>query len=341
MTYRCSVVRILSIAALCGMMTSPALAARDQIRAVGSSTVFPFVSAAAEEFGKLTDFKTPIIESTGTGGGFKLFCEGLGEARPDIANASRPIKPSEKELCSKNNVTDIAELRIGYDGIVIAKKKLSQALHLTREQLFLALAKQVPVNGKLTPNPYHLWSDIDSSLPKTKIEVYGPPPTSGTRDAFVELAMEHACKAHPEFELAYPDAEKRKKQCHLLREDGGFIDAGENDNIIVQKLMGNPDALGIFGYSFLLENVSLVQATPIEGVLPDFDTIAKGTYPVARSLYVYVKKQHIPFVPGIKEFMQELTSPEAMGEDGYLPDAGLIPLLPNEQAEVQKEVNAL
>ncbi len=319
----------------------PAHAARDQIRIVGSSTVFPFVSEAAEEFGKLGKFKTPIVESTGTGGGFKLFCEGIGGKYPDVSNASRPIKDAEKKLCAGHGVTDLAEIRIGYDGIVLAKQKKSQPMPLTIKHLFLALAKRVPVGGVLKDNPYHTWKEIDASLPDKKIEVYGPPPTSGTRDAFVEIVMEKGCESYPEFTNAFPDKEKRKKSCHLLREDGGFIDAGENDNIIVQKLMGNPDALGIFGYSFLLENMSLVQASAIEGITPEFENIAKGTYPIARSLYVYLKKQHLGVVLGLKEFFIELTSPEAMGDDGYLPDAGLIPLLPDEQLGVRKVVEAL
>lgn len=323
------------------MCAADAWAARDQIRAVGSSTVFPFVSQAAEEFGKQGQFKTPIVEATGTGGGFKLFCEGVGEHSPDIANASRPIKSSEKELCAKHGVHDVAEVRIGYDGIVLAKQKKSAPIALTTQQIFLALAKQVPVNGKLVDNPYKNWKDVDASLPNTKIEVYGPPPTSGTRDAFVEIVMEKACEAYPEFEAAYPDKEKRKKTCHVLREDGGFIDAGENDNIIVQKLMGNPDALGIFGFSFMLENMSLVQASTVNGVAPSFEDIARGNYPVARSLFVYVKQQHVAVVKGIKEFMTELTSPEAMGDDGYLVDAGLIPLLPEEQAHERTVVESI
>jgi phosphate transport system substrate-binding protein len=324
-----------------GMLSADASAAREQIRIAGSSTVFPFVSQTAEEFGKLGKFKTPIVESTGTGGGFKLFCEGVGDATTDISNASRPIKDSEKKLCAKHGVTDIEEFRIGFDGIVIAKQKKTMPIALTIKQLFLALAKQVPVAGVLKDNPYKTWHDVDASLPNTKIEVYGPPPTSGTRDAFVEIVMEKGCAAFSEFEKAYPDKEKRKKTCHVLREDGGFVDAGENDNIIVQKLMGNPDALGIFGYSFMLENMSLVQASPIEGVMPDFEDIISGKYPVARSLYVYLKKQHLGMIAGLKEFLIELTSPEAMGEDGYLIDAGLIPLPADQQQEVRTSVEKL
>src|SRR5690606_15869746 len=238
----------------------------------------------------------------------KLFCAGVGEDHPDISNASRAIKDSEKKQCRENGVKDILEIEIGYDGIVIANSVKAPKINLTTDQIFKALAKQVSVNGKLAENPYTKWSDIDSSLPAKKIEVYGPPPTSGTRDAFVELVMETACKDLSEFKAAYADEKERIKACHQLREDGAFIEAGENDNLIVQKLTANTDAFGIFGYSFLEQNTGTVQGAHVNGVEPDFEHIADGSYVVSRPLYVYIKKDHIGKVKGIPEFVKELTS---------------------------------
>lgn len=323
------------VAGLTLALQANAAQARDQIRIVGSSTVFPFVAAAAEQFGQSGEFKTPIVEATGTGGGFKLFCSGIGEQYPDLANASRKIKKSEVELCAKNGVKEITEIPIGYDGIVLANDLKSKTYDLTTQQLFLALARQVPKDGKLVPNPYEKWSDIDSSLPEEPIQVYGPPPTSGTRDAFVELVMEAGCKDLPEFEKAFPDEEQRKKACHLMREDGKYIDSGENDNIIVQKLTTNPHALGIFGYSFLEENASVVKGNKVNGVEPAFENITDGSYPVSRSLYVYAKDGQVDKVPGIREFLVELTSDAATGDEGYVTYKGLVPLHEDEREEVR------
>lgn len=317
--------------------SAPAFA-REVIRAVGSSTVYPFVTVAAEEFGDKTLYRTPVIESTGTGGGFKLFCQGVGPEYPDLANASRAIKKSEIELCHKNGVTDITEIKIGYDGIVLANAVGVQRFNLTEEQIFKALAKQVPVKGKLKDNPYKKWREIDRGLPDKKIEVYGPPPTSGTRDSFVEIVMEKGCEAFLEFKKAYPDDEQRKKACHMLREDGHFIDAGENDNLIIQKLRANPDALGIFGFSFLEENLDSVQGSLIDGAAPEFETIAEGTYAIARPLFVYVKKAHFGLIPGIEDFMRELTSEESVGEEGYLAMRGLIPIQPGERYLLRRKL---
>ncbi len=301
--------------------------ARDQIRVVGSSTVFPFISAAAEQFGQGGKFKTPIVESTGTGGGVKLFCAGEGEATPDLSNASRPITDSEKETCKSNGVTKVTEIPIGYDGIVIANAKGAKLLNFTKKQIFLALAAKVPAaDGSLVPNSYKKWSDIDASFPANPIEVYGPPPTSGTRDAFVEMVMEEGCKATPEFAKAIPDDKERKKACTMMREDGGYIDAGEDDNVIVQKLVSNKNALGIFGYSFLAENSGKVQGNLVEGVAPTDEAVESGAYKVSRSLYVYVKGEHIGKIPGIAEFINELVSEHSIGKNGYLIAKGLLPL---------------
>lgn len=309
------------------LMAAGSASARDQIRVVGSSTVYPFVTAAAEQFGQGGTFKTPIVESTGTGGGFKLFCGGVGDTTPDMNNASRPITDSEKELCKKNGVSSITEVPIGYDGIVIANAKGSAKFALTKKQLFQALARELPdKDGKLAKNTIQKWSEIDPKLPDQTIEVYGPPPTSGTRDAFVELVMEEGCKAFPEFASAYKDEKERKKACGTLREDGRYIDAGEDDNLIITKLSNNKNALGIFGYGFLDENRNKVQGSVIEGVEPTMENIENGSYKVSRSLYVYVKGDHLGKVPGLAEFVNEIVSDGSIGEEGYLTQKGLLPL---------------
>ena len=301
--------------------------ARDQIRIVGSSTVYPFATAVAEEFGKTTDNKTPVVESTGSGGGLKLFCAGVGIDHPDITNASRRIKTSEVDRCAENGVTDITEVKIGFDGIVLANSKATEPFSITLQQLFLALAKDVPSDGGMVANPNQTWADVDASLPAVKIEVLGPPPTSGTRDAFVERAMEGGCKTFPDIKaLKKQDKKAYKTLCHSIREDGAFVEAGENDNLIVQKLKANPSALGIFGYSFLDQNRDKVQGSTINGVEPDFDTIADGSYPVSRSMYFYVKKAHVGVIPGIEDYIATFTDEDAWGPYGYLADKGLIPL---------------
>jgi phosphate transport system substrate-binding protein len=309
---------------------------------VGSSTVFPFSTAVAEQFGKSGGFKTPVVESTGTGGGLKLFCGGVGEAHPDVANASRRIKPAEIELCTKNGVADIVEIKIGFDGIVLARSKQGEPLKLTKEQIYRALAKQVPVDGKLAANPYKTWKDIDASLPATKIEVLGPPPTSGTRDAFVELAMEGGAKKIPMLaDLQKSNEEEFKKVAHALREDGAYIEAGENDNLIVQKLQSNPNGVGIFGFSFLEENGDKVKGSIVDGVEPTFDAISSGKYGVSRSLFFYVKKAHVGVIPGLPEFIAEFMSDKAAGDEGYLADKGLIPLPPTERQKYRADGVAL
>jgi phosphate transport system substrate-binding protein len=315
--------------------------ARDQIHIVGSSTVYPFATTVAEEFGKTTNHPAPVVESTGTGGGMKLFCSGAGEKFPDIADASRAIKDSERKLCAENGVKDITEIKVGFDGIVLANAKKSPQLDLTKEQIFKALARKLPSGDKLVDNPNKLWSDIDPSLPKVKIEVYGPPTTSGTRDAFGELVMEKACVDLPAFKTAYPEDDARKKSCMLLREDGHYIEAGENDNLIVQKLKSNQDALGIFGYSFLDENRDDIQGSKIGGVAPEFESIANGSYPVSRPLYIYVKNAHLPLIPGLREYVQEFTGEKAAGNDGYLAAKGLIPLPEAELKTMQNRAATL
>ena len=307
-----------------------AQSARDQISIVGSSTVYPFATVVAERFGQTTKHKTPKIESTGSGGGMKLFCNGIGVEHPDITNSSRRIKKGEFENCADNGVTDIIEVLIGYDGITMANSVDADQLEMTRKDIFLALAKKVPdPNGgdELVDNPYTTWADVNPELPAIDIEVIGPPPTSGTRDAFVELAMEGGCKAIDSIAaLKKSDSQSFKEICHTVREDGAFIEAGENDNLIVQKLEANPDALGIFGFSFLEQNSDIVQPSYIDSFEPTFESIADGSYPVSRPLYFYVKKAHIGVIPGIAEYLAEFTSEGAWGEEGYLADKGMIPL---------------
>ena len=316
--------------------------AREEIRIVGSSTVFPFSTAVAEEFGQVTDYRTPVIESTGSGGGLKLFCTGVGVDHPDIANSSRRIKSSEVKNCAENGVHEIVEVKIGYDGIVIANSKEAPIAKLSLRQLWLALAKQVPVDGALADNPYRLWADIDGSLPAGPIEVLGPPPTSGTRDAFVELAMEGGCKTFEEM-LALKKSDKSafKAVCHAIREDGAYVEAGENDNLIVQKLQANPQALGIFGFSFLEQNRDIIQGGTIDGVAPEFDSISDGSYPVSRSMYFYVKAAHVGVISGIDEFIDAFMHEDASGEYGYLTDKGLIPLGDEERERVRDAALAL
>jgi len=290
-----------------------AQAARDYISIVGSSTVYPFATVVAEQFGKTTAFKTPKIESTGSGGGFKLFCAGVGVEHPDITNASRRMKSSEFEMCAAHGVKEIVEVKIGYDGIVVANSKKAPQLNLSRKMLFLALAKQVPDpkgGTKLIDNPYKTWKAIDPSLPDIKIEVLGPPPTSGTRDAFVELVMESGAKSFGWIGgLKKKDENKFKAIAHTIREDGAYIEAGENDNLIVQKLEANPDAMGIFGFSFLDQNADKIQGAKVDGVAPTFEAIADGSYPVSRPLFFYVKKAHVGTIPGMKAYLKEFSYP--------------------------------
>ena len=315
--------------------------ARDSISVVGSSTVFPFATVVAERFGKTSDFATPKIESTGSGGGLKLFCSGLGVNTPDITNSSRRIKSSEFEMCQSNGVTDVIEVLIGFDGIAVANSVNAEQLDMSLADIFMALAKEVPNpdgSDSLVANPYKTWKEINSALPAIDIEVLGPPPTSGTRDAFVELAMEGGCKSFPFIKSM--DKSTMKAVCHTIREDGAYVEAGENDNLIVQKLEANPDAVGIFGFSFLEQNSDKVQSSIINGYEADFDAIADGDYSISRPLYFYVKA-HIGTVPGIEEYLAEFTDERAWGEDGYLADKGMIPLDDDTRGEIAEQVASL
>jgi len=331
-----------AVAAIFASAGVSAQSARDYVSIVGSSTVYPFATVVAERFGRATDFRTPTIESTGTGGGFKLFCGGVGVQHPDITNASRRIKASEVADCAANGVDGIVEVRVGYDGIVIANSRAAAPIDLRLDQVFLALAKNVPnpaAPGELIANPYERWSEIDPALPGARITVLGPPPTSGTRDAFLELAMEAGCEHFPV--IAALDGADFQAACHTIREDGAYVEAGENDNLIVQKLETDPSAFGIFGFSFLDQNTDKVQGARIGGIAPDFDAIADGSYPISRPLFFYVKAAHAGVIPGLREFLDEFTSEAASGEFGYLSDIGLIPLPEGDRAAVAASVAKL
>ena len=319
--------------------------ARDQIQIVGSSTVYPFATVVAERFGKTSGFKTPVIESTGSGGGLKLFCKGLGTEHPDITNASRRIKAKEVKNCSKNGVTDITEIKVGFDGIAMANAKAGPMLELSLKDIYLALAKDVPAdpNGDtVKPNPYKMWNEVNPALPNAPIVVVGPPPTSGTRDAFNELAIERGCKKFPGRKaLKKKDKKLYKKECRSIREDGPYVEAGENDNLIIEKLVADPGALGVFGYSFLDQNRDKVKAAKVDGVFPEFEAISSGEYPVSRSLFFYIKNAHAAVIPGIKQYVAEFTNAKAIGADGYLVSKGLIPLPESDRAKFEKAGKSL
>jgi len=329
---------------------------RDGLRMVGSSTVFPFATAVAENFGAKTIFPTPVVEATGTGGGMNLFCAGVGLGFADLTTASRPMKATEYQLCQDNGVISITEIPIGFDGIVLGNSVEAEPMHLQRDQLFLALAAEIPMPvdasgaplfdgramlnagrsfgeiaafscAEFIANPFRRWSDIDADLPSNRIEVFGPPPTSGTRDAFVELDMIEGARAVPCMaELAESDERFFERLSARIREDGAWVDAGENDNTIVQTLANAPTSFGIFGYSFLEQNGDRIQASNIDGVSPSYDNISNGVYPGSRSLFIYVKNQHEGVAPGLREFVEELTSEDAWGPFGYLAERGLIAL---------------
>ena len=315
--------------------------ARAGIWAAGSSTVFPFATRVAENFARTSGGAAPRVESLGTGGGIQAFCQGVGPSTPDIANASRQMKASEFDLCQQNGVTDIVEIKIGFDGIVIATARSGNSFNFELNDLYEGLAKEVPgANGQFVANPNTTWNQVNGALPNQRIQVYGPPPTSGTRDAFLELGMTPGAKLVPAAAaVEAADADRFEALAHTLREDGVWIDSGENDNAIVQTLTRTPGSLGVFGFSFLEQNLDTVKAETIDGVAPTADTIAHGSYPLARSLYIYVKKQHIGVIPGLQQFVQEFMSDGSAGRGGYLQDRGLVPLpadqLTAERAKVQ------
>ncbi len=315
----------------------------EKIKIVGSSTVAPFATTVAERFGATSAYPTPIVETTGTGGGFKAFCRGTGLDQPSIADASRPLKDSERALCAGAGVTDLAVFRVGYDGIVIANAESGPDFDLTKAQIYLALADQIPgPGGGFIANPYTSWSDIDAALPDEPILVFGPPPTSGTRDAFVELGMEAGAEALPVMAaLKASDEAAFKDRAHTIRTDGAWIDFGENDAAVVLSLTKSPAAIGILGFSFLEQNRDRVKAGRLAGVDASFDTIKSGQYGLSRLMFVYVKEQNIGLVPGLAAYIGEFVSDEAMGPDGYLLEKGLIPLSDEDRAAQQAKAAAL
>ena len=319
--------------------------ARDTIQIVGSSTVFPFATAVAEQFGKTTKFGTPVIESTGSGGGMKLFCTGAGVDTPDITNASRRMKTSEFETCQKNGITEITEVKVGFDGIVFATAIDGPTYELTLKDLFMALAKDVPADElglEMQANPYKMWNEIREDLPAVEIAFIGPPPSSGTRDALQEIAVEGGCKKFEAIKaLKKEDSKAYKKICRTIREDGVYEEAGENDNLIVNKLQDRPTVIGIMGFSFLDQNSDKIKGSIVEGNEPTFENIAAGAYPVSRSLFFYIKKAHVEVVPGIKEYVAEWTKESTWGPDGYLADKGLIPLPDETRAAMSEQANGL
>lgn len=320
-------------------VSATAAAARDEIRIVGSSTVFPYTQAVAEQFANNTGAPSPIVESTGTGGGMKIFCGGIGEQHPDITGASRAMKASEYELCQSNGVTEITEALIGFDGLSMAVSRESEfAWDLTLGDIYLALAAQVPVDGEWADNPYKMWSEINPDLPAVEILAYGPPPTSGTRDAWVELAMHAGCEELDFVNDGGFDGDWINENCSRMRTDGPFVEAGENDNLIVQRIEADANAFGIFGYSFLYENLDKLKGVLIEGVEPTIETIADKSYPVSRPLYFYVKNAHRGVIPNLNEFIEEYMSDDALESDGYLAERGLVALEEDRRMELQDAV---
>lgn len=330
----------LSVSALAlTAMSATTAAARDEISIVGSSTVFPYTQAVAEQFANDTEFASPVVESTGTGGGMQIFCEGIGESHPDLTGASRAMTSGEWDKCEENGVTDVSEALIGFDGLSLAVSRSNDFdWDLTLSEVYLALAAEVPVDGEWVANPHQTWSDINPDLPDTDILVLGPPPTSGTRDAFVELAMHAGCEELDYVASGDFDGDWVDQNCSRMRTDGPFVEAGENDNLIVQRLNSNSDAMGIFGYSFLYENLDALKGVKLGGVAPDFDTIADNSYPISRPLYFYVKNAHRGVIPGLNEFIQEYMSEDALAPGGYLSERGLVPLNDERRAELQERV---
>jgi len=332
----------ITIALLAASALTISLSARDQIKIVGSSTVYPFSSSVSEEFGATTKHPTPVVESTGTGGGMKLFCAGSDMNSPDITNASRRMKADELKLCETNGVTDITEAIIGFDGIAIAQAKANTPFNVTKKQLLLAVAAEVPsADGKtLVANPYKKWSDIDASLPSREITIYGPPKSSGTRDAFEDMVLKgQTSKMEVYTKLYEADKEKNKayKKYSTIRTDGVYVESGENDNLIVSKLDKNRAAFGIFGYSFLEENADKVQGSNVDGVEPTPDNISSGKYPISRSLFFYIKNAHAKELPSLNEYTTLFMSEKMIGKKGILGEIGLIPL-PEKEREAARSV---
>jgi phosphate transport system substrate-binding protein len=329
------IVRYTAIATITAVLCSTAVA-RDYISIAGSSTVLPFATIVAERLGRNPNQKTPVVESGGSSVGKKGVCDGIGTQFIDIGNASSRMKPAELEYCDKNGVK-ITEIKVGYDGIVVANSKKADRLKISLADLGKALTAEVPVDGKMVVNPYKKWSDVNPALPALEIRVYGPPTTSGTRASFAEIVNEKAyCNKDADAKAALKAAGKKAKTCRAMRTDGAYIEAGEQDNLIVQKLQEDTGAFGIFGFSYLDQNSDTLQGAQLSGVVPTFEAIADGEYKASRALFLYVKHQHIGVVPGIEAFMAEWT--KHWGDDGILADAGMIPMPQAEREEMASRI---
>jgi len=312
--------------------------ASERIRIIGSSTVFPFMSFISEEFGQENKSPAPIVESVGTGGGFKVFCSGVGQKYPDISNASRPMTNSELDECRVNGIKNIEHVKIGYDGIVLANMSTSYSYQLSSREIFFALAKYVPISGEVVLNPFRYWNEINPRLPRKKIAIYGPPSSSGTRDVFVEQVIYSNCMYDPIYKDVYPNDVQRDQLCRLIREDGKYIEMGENDNIIVHKLLQNVDALGIFGYSFLENNRDFLQGTIIDGMEPNLENIKAHRYVLSRPLFIYIKEDHYELKQDLRKFVKHMMSKNLIGPNGYLAYRGLVPLSNAEYKIYKKKV---
>ena len=326
----------ITIAAAIAVAISSTAVARDYISIAGSSTVLPFATIVAERLGRNVNQKTPVVESGGSSVGKKGVCDGIGTQFIDIGNASSRMKTAELEYCEKNGVK-ITEIKVGYDGIVVANSKKADRLKISLADLGKALTSEVPVDGKMVANPYKKWSEVNPALPAIEIRVYGPPTTSGTRASFAEIVNEKAyCGKDTEAKAALKAAGKKAKTCRAMRTDGAYVEAGEQDNLIVQKLQEDINALGIFGFSYLDQNSDTLQGAELSGVVPTFEAIADGKYKASRALFFYVKHQHIGVVPGIEAFMTEWT--KHWGDDGILADAGMIPMPQAERDEMASRI---
>ena len=330
--------RITTAAAMAAVISSTAVA-RDYISIAGSSTVLPFATIVAERLGRNVNQKTPVVESGGSSVGKKGVCDGIGTQFIDIGNASSRMKTAELEYCDKNGVK-ITEIKVGYDGIVVANSKKADRLKISLADLGKALTAEVPVDGKMVANPYKKWSDVNPALPAIEIRVYGPPTTSGTRASYAEIVNEKAyCGKDAEAKAALKAAGKKAKSCRAMRTDGAYVEAGEQDNLIVQKLQEDTGAFGIFGFSYLDQNSDTLQGAELSGVVPTFEAIADGKYKASRALFFYVKHQHIGVVPGIEEYMTEWT--KHWDEDSVLSDAGMIPMPQAERDEIAARMKNL
>lgn len=309
---------------------------RDRIRIVGSSTVFPYSQAVSEHYARMSHARAPVVEATGTGGGMKIFCAGVGPAFPDITGASRRIADAEYRDCRSNGVTEITELLLGHDGISIAQSRDAPPLRLTKAQIFQALAAEVEVAGAIVQNPYRRWNEIDPALPDMPIQVLGPPPTSGTRDEIVDLALHPGCAAFPV--IAALDPGQRERVCSRIRQDGAYLESGEDDNLVVRRLKADPMAVGIFGFPFLYENRDTLWGIPVDGVAPGRTAIAEGRYPLSRPLYLYVKRGDPRELPELRDLLGEYVSEDALGPEGYLLDRGLVPLSRMMRIEMRERV---